>query len=52
MDKTAASQLVEKLMASLADRQQDLAELGVTEYSINSLAIKLNVTSKTKWNRR
>jgi FixJ family two-component response regulator len=46
IDKTAASQLIEKLLASLSDRQQDLAELGVTEYTIESLARKLNIAPK------
>jgi len=45
-DKTAANQLIEKLLASLPDRQQDLAELGVTEYAIHNLAAKLNISTK------
>ena len=31
-------QLVEKLRAGLTDRQQDLAELGVTEWHLEKIA--------------
>ena len=37
-EKQAAGQLVEKLRAGLTDRQQDLAELGVTEWHIENIA--------------
>ena len=37
-ERTAAGQLVEKLRAGLTDRQQDLAELGVTEWHIENIA--------------
>ena len=45
-DRSAGSQLVEKLLTSLHGRQQDLAELGVTEFVIHSIADKLNVSTK------
>ena len=37
-EKQAAEQLVEKLRAGLIDRQQDLAELGVTEWHIENIS--------------
>ena len=37
-EKEAAGQLVEKLRAGLTDRQQDLAELGVTEWHIENIS--------------
>ena len=37
-EKAAAGQLVEKLRAGLTDRQQDLAELGVTEWHLEKIA--------------
>ena len=37
-EKEAAGQLVEKLRVGLTDRQQDLAELGVTEWHIENIA--------------
>jgi len=45
-DRSAGSQLVEKLLTSLQGRQQDLAELGVTEFVIHRIADKLNVSTK------
>ena len=45
-DRSAGTQLVEKLLTSLQGRQQDLAELGVTEFTINSIADKFHVTTK------
>jgi len=45
VDRSAGSQLIEKLLTSLSDRQQDLAELGVTEYSILSIAEKLSISA-------
>jgi len=37
-ERAAAGQLVEKLRAGLTDRQQDLAELGVTEWHLEKIA--------------
>ena len=37
-ERAAAGQLLEKLRAGLTDRQQDLAELGVTEWHIENIA--------------
>jgi len=45
VDRSAGSQLIEKLLTSLSDRQQDLAELGVTEYTILSIAEKLSINA-------
>ena len=44
-DRSAGSQLVEKLLTSLPDRQQDLAELGVTEFAIHKVAERLSITA-------
>ena len=40
VERQAGEQLMEKLRASLLDRQQDLAELGVTEWNIENIAKK------------
>jgi len=45
-DRSTGSQLIEKLLASLPDRQQDLADLGVTEYEISRIATKFNITTR------
>ena len=39
-ERAAGAQLIEKLRVSLTDRQQDLAELGVTEWNIENIANK------------
>ena len=39
-ERAAGAQLMEKLRVSLTDRQQDLAELGVTEWNIENIANK------------
>ena len=39
-ERAAGQQLMEKLRVSLTDRQQDLAELGVTEWNIENIANK------------
>ena len=46
IDRSAGSQLIEKLLSSLPDRQQDLAELGITEYVIQSIASKLSIITR------
>ena len=38
--------MIEKLLSSLPDRQQDLAELGITEYVIQSIASKLSIITR------
>ena len=40
VEKQAGEQLIEKLRSSLLDREQDLAELGVTEWNIENIAKK------------
>ena len=40
VEKQAGQQLIEKLQAGLIDRQQDLAELGVTEWNIENIKNK------------
>ena len=41
-ERAAAGQLLEKLRAGLTDRQQDLAELGVTEWHLENIARNFN----------
>eukprot|EP00088_Acartia_fossae_P002243 TRINITY_DN10891_c0_g2_i1.p1 TRINITY_DN10891_c0_g2~~TRINITY_DN10891_c0_g2_i1.p1 ORF type:complete len:283 (+),score=67.43 TRINITY_DN10891_c0_g2_i1:34-882(+) len=45
-DRSTGSQLIEKLLASLPDRQQDLADLGVTEYKISTIAERFQITTR------
>jgi len=40
VERQAGQQLIEKLKAGLVDRQQDLAELGVTEWNIQNIQEK------------
>lgn len=43
VEKSVCQQLMDKLVASLHDRQQDLAELGVTEWTLITLRNKYKV---------
>lgn len=45
-EKASCQQLIHKLLASLIQREQDLAELGITEWSIQELGKQFLVSSQ------